>query len=67
VRFLSHVPSTPVGTGDGPLVLEPILRELDPATYQLGLDLCVGVLYDADGFVVCTIDPATEPLAVRPD
>jgi 4-amino-4-deoxy-L-arabinose transferase-like glycosyltransferase len=67
VRFLSHVPSTPVGTGDGPLVLEPILRELDPATYQLGLDLCVDVLYDADGFVVCTIDPATEPLAVRPD
>lgn len=67
LRFLSHVPSTPVGTGDGPLVLEPILRELDPVTYQFGLDLCVDVLYDNDGFVICTIDPATQPLVTEPE
>lgn len=57
IRFLSHVPSTPVGTGTGPLVLEPILKVLDPASYQRALGLCVDILYDEDGFVVCTLDP----------
>ena len=59
IRFLSGVPSTPIGTGTGPLVLEPITRELDPATYQLGLDLCVDVLLDRDGYVVCTVPEDT--------
>lgn len=61
IRFLSGVPSTPIGTGTGPLVLEPITRELDPTTYQLGLDLCVDVLVERNGYVVCTVpdDAAT--------
>lgn len=57
IRFLSGVPSTPVGTGDGPLVLEPIVRDLAPSVYDAALDLCVEVLYDQDGFVICTLDP----------
>lgn len=57
IRFLSHVPSTPVGTGTGPLVIEPILRVLDPATYDRARELCVDILYDQDGFVVCTLAP----------
>lgn len=62
LRFLSHVPSTPIGTGTGPLVLEPITRELDPATYALGLDMCADVLYQRDGFVVCEVKSGIEPL-----
>jgi len=53
VRFLSHVPSTPLGTGDGPLVLEPIMKLLNPAAYETALGYCTDVLYDRDGFVVC--------------
>lgn len=61
VRFLSQVPSTPVGTGTGPLVLEPILRTLDPVSYAAGRKLCLDVLYDRDGFVVCTLKPGQGP------
>jgi 4-amino-4-deoxy-L-arabinose transferase-like glycosyltransferase len=53
VRFLSHVPSTPLGSGDGPLVLEPIMELLNPAAYQTALGYCTDILYDRDGFVVC--------------
>jgi 4-amino-4-deoxy-L-arabinose transferase-like glycosyltransferase len=53
VRFLSHVPSTPLGTGDGPLVLEPIMKLLNPAAYATALGYCTDVLYDRDGFIVC--------------
>lgn len=63
LRFLSNVPSTPVGTGTGPLVLEPIMLALDPRLYQIGLDMCVDTLYSRDDFVVCTIDPDTKPLS----
>lgn len=53
VRFLSHVPSTPLGSGDGPLVLEPIMKLLSPASYETALGYCTEILYDKDGFVVC--------------
>jgi len=53
VRFLSHVPSTPLGSGDGPLVLEPIMKLLTPAAYEEALGYCTHVLYDRDGFIVC--------------
>lgn len=57
VRFLSGIPSTPIGTGDGPLVLEPIVRELAPNIYAEGLAACDEVLYERDGFVICTVRP----------
>lgn len=64
VRFLSGVPSKPVGTGTGtgPLVLEPILKTLGPGTYQWGLDQCTDILYSKDDFVICEI-PADTPTA----
>jgi hypothetical protein len=55
IRLLSQVPSTPVGTGDGPLILEPITRTLVPSVFEAALALCVDVLYDKDGFVICTL------------
>ena len=55
IRLASGVPSTPIGTGTGPLVLEPILKALDPITYQWGLDQCTDVLYDEDDFVICEV------------
>lgn len=61
VRFLSHVPSTPVGTGDGPLVISPILEVLDPVAYDFAYALCEDILYEKDGFTVCTVDPSVEP------
>jgi 4-amino-4-deoxy-L-arabinose transferase-like glycosyltransferase len=62
VRFLSHVPSTPVGTGTGPLVLEPIMKVLEPALYATGLGLCDTILYESDGFVVCDVVPGIDPV-----
>ena len=56
VRFLSGVPSVPVGMGTGPLILEPIMRELVPTEYQMGLDLCTEILFEQNGFVVCELD-----------
>jgi hypothetical protein len=61
VRFLSHVPSTPVGTGTGPLVLEPIMKLLEPALYETGRSLCDTILYEKDGFVVCDVIPNIDP------
>lgn len=62
IRFLSQVPSTPVGTGVGPLVIEPITRTLVPSVYEAARTLCVDILYDKDGFVVCTLKLDQETL-----
>ena len=64
LRFLSQVPSTPIGTGTGPLVIEPILRTLDERSYDVLKSLCVEVLYDHDGFVVCQMDPDQGPVDI---
>jgi hypothetical protein len=63
IRFLSQVPSTPVGTGDGPLILEPITRTLVPSVFDAALALCVDVLYIKDGFVICTLAADQQKLA----
>ena len=62
IRLLSGVPSTPVGTGSGPLVLEPITYLTERGTYDLGLSLCDDILYEKGLFVVCTIPDDTKPL-----
>lgn len=62
VRFLSGVPSVPLGTGTGPLVISPILRELDPANYDVALGYCEETLYENEGFVVCTVSPDVAPI-----
>jgi 4-amino-4-deoxy-L-arabinose transferase-like glycosyltransferase len=62
VRFLSHVPSTPIGTGTGPLILEPITRELDPQVFEMGLSFCADILYEKNGFIVCDVKPGIQPL-----
>ncbi len=64
LRFLSHVPSQPLGTGTGPLVIQPILRTLDPASYDVLRALCVDVLYEEDGFIVCTVSPDQGPTEI---
>lgn len=57
VRFLSQVPSKPVGMGTGPLVLAPITRELVLDLYVLGESLCTDVLFEQNGYVVCDVAP----------
>lgn len=59
IRFLSGVTSVPIGNGTGPLVIEPILRELSPETYSAALDLCTDVRFERNGFVVCDVAPGT--------
>jgi len=59
VRFLSGVVSRPIGHGTGPLVIEPILRELSAETYAAALALCDDVRFEQDGFVVCDVSPGT--------
>lgn len=57
VRFLSGVISRPIGHGTGPLVIEPILRELSAETYAEALGLCSEVRFERNGFVVCDVPP----------
>lgn len=57
IRFLSGVTSVPIGQGTGPIVIEPILRELSAETYAAALDLCADVRFERNGFVVCDVVP----------
>ncbi|HWK20786.1 MAG TPA: glycosyltransferase family 39 protein [Microbacteriaceae bacterium] len=57
VRFLSGVVSRPIGHGTGPLVIEPILRELSADTYAHARELCADVRFERNGFIVCDVRP----------
>lgn len=58
IQLLNQVPSYnynfPVGTG--PLVLSPQMKDILPAVWEHARSLCVDVVYEENGFVVCTVD-----------
>ena len=58
IQLLNQVPSYnynfPVGTG--PLVLSPQMEDILPSVYEHARSLCIDVVYEKNGFVVCTVD-----------
>lgn len=60
LRLLGANDTHPYPFGDGPLVLSPQLELMAPGLYERARDACEDVLYDADGFVVCSVDPDSE-------
>lgn len=57
LRLLGDIHSMPFPAGDGPLVLSPQMALIAPDLYAAASARCVDVLYERDGFLVCSVDP----------
>jgi 4-amino-4-deoxy-L-arabinose transferase-like glycosyltransferase len=63
LQLLSRVESLPFPTGAGPLVLSPQMADIAPDLFQRARALCIDTVYEAAGFVICTVETAgAEPL-----